>query len=502
MLEFKMISKKRKLDLPENVIGKFENPIVFYLLNKNDATKLLYTFVIFDSQNNEIEYLHTYLLENIESSKKQEDYNLIRMKVDLSNPHCILKVDDYGSFYSFVEAANFFFHIDRKKGVMKILLAKDIPGLNNFEIDGTGDTFFKDDDDKNYFYASLRGREKGSSLSELFFFRISLDLKKIELVYRTEKHYLFVPHVTKKFKNYLLNSEFDLYSYKFNRTGEIFFDEGVFEQFIKRELFKDFCLEEGIFFDEKKFQEEISRCALKKEESRFELFWKKKGGRWPDVCKNDNRLSFSIMPGIFNVVDLKNKTEKAYNTSECRVAHFEIDKKENAIYTSSHNFMRWEGIYYFGPAAIDKFVLKDGILHKCETFSDKTGFRFTSHKVFYYNGVGYLCTVGHPNRLFFAYLKNMEKFYSYDIGEDVLSGKQNLVDYLNTKNLRDKNHGAFEISAGGEFVFIVGGEKMYVHNFPKKTITWNDSYFVSDFFEAVEDPSGFVSRTTHVSYLI
>ena len=70
-----------------------------------------------------------------------------------------------------------------------------------------------------------------------------------------------------------------------------------------------------------------------------------------------------------------------------------------------------KGLQFIGPAGIDKFLIQGGELTNVGTFSNPTGYRFTTHRVFDYNGKSYLCTIGHPNRLVFVDTETMEMLF-------------------------------------------------------------------------------------------
>jgi hypothetical protein len=204
-----------------------------------------------------------------------------------------------------------------------------------------------------------------------------------------------------------------------------------------------------------------------------------------------------VLPGEISLLNLKDLSLTLYETTFCAPAHFEIDTKKGIIFTSSHNFAIFDKVYFFGPAALDRFVIENGKLKRTGVFSDPTAYRFTTHKIFYHKGKSYLCAFGQPNRLFFIDAETLKIIYYDDIEEDYLSGQKDIRDFLNNDPLDHIGLKAIEVSSDGEILFLLGPSHIFFYSFPERRII---SRIVYDSAEGIPLDS-FYRLTTHSSYL-
>jgi hypothetical protein len=500
MVELKTHIYKTKMEVEPHISDKFRQPIIFYMAHKNDRRNFFITFVIVDFLKNEQTFIITYTPENIEKIEKHEEERIFKMN-KFSSPHCSFWIHAGKNFLTFAEMSGFFYLVDIEKGVVKVYTGKDIGYDGSNRIKEFGATFFKDPDDKNYFYlnATSRNEESGECLSN--FFKVDLKLKSLDNVFsHAISRNVRAPHVTRKFKEYLLNSEFNARKYRFKKTGEIITEKRSLFKHVYENLYEQYCKKN----DKKYKSEELYRLnkiipGKLELEPRFKNFCDSKGRDFLEICRNEPELDFSVLPGEISLINLKNKTIDFYGTTYCAPAHFEIDEKNDFIYSSSHNFSNLGQRYFFGPAAIDKFLLKNGKLEKIGTFSDPSAYRLTTHKLFSCEGKSYIASFGQPNRIYFIKADTLETFYYDDIGEDVLSGLSDIGNFLNYNDLESIVLKALEISWDGKMVFFVGSDFLYVYDFLKRKIVKKIDYHPSIFVDG--KIQRFYCRTTHCDYL-
>lgn len=508
MIEFKTRTQKRKIEVSDRIGEKFKNPLIFFLRNGNDKRQIFYTIVLADLPNKELTYIQSYFGDNVARLEESDEEQLLTL-LNYVNPHCSLQIRP-GQFYVFVEGTNFFLRIDASNNTMQLCFCKDlnVPGC---VLDTMGSTCFRDDSDPNYFYFSAVGKDaKGEAKGNertLYYLRSNLDLSDIQVIYQKPRsQYARPAHVTRKFKEYLFCSEFLKVRRKLNQTGQIFETTPEIIHFIYEDLFHEFCATTDQAYSGALFEEHATFNFEKNEiklSPTFKSFCNTFGTSWVDICQKTKKYSFKQLPGSFTVLNLLNNRMDRYETSSCPAAHIEIDTKNEIIYVSSHNFIRSpQGIYYLGPAAIDKFKIQDEKLLRVGTFSDSTGYRFASHRVFRYKDRPYICVIGHPNRIFFIDAETMKTYYYYDIYEDVLSGKTDIADFLNTSPVGKKMAVAFDVSDDGECIFILGQTHMYLFSFPERKFVEEIPFMTEEPFENEISLTGFHVATVHLTQLI
>ena len=499
MLELKTQTYKAKIEIDPEIVREFKYPIIFYLAHKDDQRFFFITFVILDLQKSEISYIRTYSPENIEKVENYEQSEIFRA-MPVFNPHCSIRINDQDEFLTFVERTGFFFKVMPKENRVIVLTGKDLKINQPAHVREFGATFYKTKESEQdiLYLTAISDQQDGTDL--LNFYRSSLDLNDIQPVFSTPSGRFFPPpHATRKYGDYLLNSEFSAREFKNKKTGEIF--KATFElyRYVYRELYKEFCETKGEIFSEECFLEknkiDVRELSIDPE---FREFCETKGRDFIDICTHDPRFDFSVLPGTISLVDPKNHTIDYYHTSCCAPAHFEVDEREDFVYTSSHNFSRFHRLFLFGPVAIDKFRLREGKLEKVGTFSDPTAYRCTTHKVFRYKDKPYICTFGQPNRLFFIDAETMTTLFYDDIGEDVLSGKI-LPQFLNNTVTQSVYFRGVEVSSSGEVIFFMDHQYIYFYSFPERRVLTRLPYFS----EYATNPffSGFYNRTIHCDYL-
>lgn len=505
MIELDLYTHKVPINISDSIAEKFKFPIVFYLCHKNDGRFFLVTFVILDFKNKELFYIFSYSSENLEKISKHKFSNFFRCK-ESQNAHCSINLTSGKDFWVFFEASHFFFHVDRQRNKLKIFTSSDLEIGEKNKAAEFGSTFYKDDSDNKYFYFTVLTEEHQAKEKLLSFFKASLDLSSLEKVFSIWQHPRHTaPHVTKKYKNYLLNSEFTWTEFKLRDSGEVLEAATPFMRYVYKDLYREFCKERNREFNEDEYNRKnnVSRVGGIHLESEFKIFCENKGKNFLDICQKNKKYNFDPLPGKISLIDIKRQTIEFYETTFCAPAHFEIDAKKDIIYTSSHNFTFFDNLYFLGPAAIDKFILEKNKLRKIGSFCDKEAYRFTTHKVFYYKDKSYICSFGQPNRLYFIDADTMKILYYDDIGEDYLSGKNDLCSYLNNNGyIYDKSIiRAIEISEDGEILFLLGKEFIYFYSFPDKKILEKFPYTSDIMVKKDIRLSDFHLRTTHSNYL-
>lgn len=501
MIELKLQNYRKKFDISDDIAKKFEYPIIFYLAHKNDWRALFITFVILDFSRKELSYLISYLPENFEKVEKSENRQIFSILSPGHNPHCAIQISENGDFYVFLELVNYFYYVNRKDNYVRIMTGADLNCVGKNKLGKFGATFYKDDQYPNQFYFTVieEGKENNNKVN---FYKSDLVLRDIDLIKTVPIWGANIPHATKKFRNFLFNSEFVSREYKLEKSAKIIKRSDNFVRYVYEYLYQQYCASEKRSCDFKKFYEENvinhKHVVLKDD---FKKFCDSKGKNFVDICNKDENLRFSMLPGDISMIDLRNGDVKYFKTSFCSPAHFEIDEKEGCIYASSHNFIVHDQVYFLGPAAIDKFKLIGDKLEKVGSFSEPTSYRMTTHRVFHHKNHPYIVTFGQPNRLFLIDAETMKSIHHEDIGEDVLTGKENIADFLNSSKLEPITIKTLEVSQDGAMLFLLDYRYIYFYDFEKRKIVHKMKY---QWPEKIGDGlmlTDFYKRTTHSNYL-
>lgn len=504
MLELKTKTYRKKIEIDPRIAGKFEHPIIFYMVSSDDPRKLFLTFVILDFARSELVYIFSHLPENIAKVEAHPDEKILRFSVAFFTPHCSIQINPEEDFHTFLENTRYFLYVNRKKNIMRIFTGKDFNYSGMNQLVKFGATFYKDDEDAGSFYFTTVSAEEDRK-RRFNLFKSKLDLSEIENIFSCPSNKVYAPHVTRKFGDYVLNSDFMLRKFRNKKTGKIYDGPDRFMGSVYKDLYAEYCREENKEFSREQFLSETNiRSSLTYFQPEFNPafreFCGRRGKNIIEICERDEKYSFEVLPGEISFLNLKDLSLTSYETTFCAPAHFEIDSKKGIIFTSSHNFASFDKIdkiYFLGPAALDRFVIENGKLKRTGVFSDPSAYRFTTHKVFYHKGKSYLCAFGQPNRLFFIDAETLKILYYDDIEEDYLSDQKNIRDYVNANPLERVRLNAIEVSPDGEILFLLGSDYIFFYSFPERKIISRIAY------ESAEGiPLDLFDRfTIHSSYL-
>ena len=477
MIELNLKGYTSSIKLSDSVIQRFKKPIIFYMVNKNDVRPFFITFVIINFMKSEILYLFSYNQENIEIINAQP--NNKKFSFD-KNPHCALCINEGEDFLAFMDNEEFFVYINYKTMIMKVYSMNDIVKNTDIKYKRISSTFYKDDSDKNFFYMSAV-----DSSNLLHIFRVSLTLDNIEEI-DTFPSNPFPPHVLRKHKDFLLLShEFKYSKFELQKNGKIVSQDELARIFLKHTL--------QLLYSQQRESTSLQQDNIKLSKKNAKELFK--------IIKENYNIR--CLPGSILALNLNTKEKVYYNTMGGSPAHFEIDLKDDVIYTSSHNFLSSDtlgGLVYIEPAVIDKFKMNGSKLELVGTFSNPKGFRYTTHKIFYYNNKPYICVFGQPNRLMFIDATTMELMFYEDISEDELTNQSDLSIYLNTRD-NEFDLAAIEVSEDGECIIFVGPDYIYFYNFPQKKLIKKIDYKLFSIPNDNISLSDYKIRTAHMNYL-
>ena len=504
--------RTKKYTLPfkiaREIRDSIKKPLIFYLAHKEDTRIFFITFVIIDFKKEELLYIESYLPENISAVENHPQSNFFKTQSQNANPHCAISIQKDSSFLVFFEVAPFFFQVDYRQNTIEVHTG-DILKKNPDEIATSfSPTVFKDDANPNYFYFTATIQDNITRERSLRFYKSSLNLSKIEELYSRPVIGSRTPHVTKKIGSFLVSSNFVQSRFKNLSTGKIFKSANSYALHIYTSLYKEYCKQNKINCTNQIPLSEINTLIKNTShpyhtylESKFSLFCKQKGKDLVDICERNAEYSATFLPGAITFLNLETKKEKTSETTLGAPAHFEIDKKSGDLYISSHNFLVLKKMYFWGPAAIDRFRLIDEKFIRVASFSHPTGYRFVSHKIFSYKNKSYLCTFGQPNRLFIADAKTMQLLFYDDIGMDFLSSQTNISHFLNHTELETFVIKAIEVSEDGRFIIFISHDYLYIYDFPKRKIVQKIKY--NSDIPSSDDLllSSSYSITVHMNYL-
>lgn len=502
MLELSATTHRRKISLDPEIRSRFNHPIIFYLAHQYDSRAFFITFVILDFEKSELVFISSYYPENVEKTETHPEQRKFRLLHPAFNPHCTLQINPDESFLTFVENGYYFYHVNYKKNIIRVHTGKDLPCLEKDQITEFGSTFFRDDQDRNFFYLTAISADREKNEYLLNFYKSNFDFSSFEKIFTMPSEMFNAPHVTRKFKKHLLNSEFLKRVHKNDRTDKVYDNALDYMKFVYEDLYGEYCQKMNKAFDKNEFYSSnkinYGRIELSPD---FSAFCAARGSNFLAICKKNSRYSFSMLPGTVTSLNLEKKTLQSAQTTFCAPAHFEIDEKNGHVFTSSHNFVIFDKTYFVGPAAIDKFAVKDGELEKRGTFTNEKAYRFTTHRVFRYKNKSYVCSFGQPNRLYFIDGDSMELLYFDDIGEDVLSNREDVCDFLNSEHLENSAVlKTIEVSPDGAVLFLLGHDYVYFYSFPERKIISKLDYRSFELDESLFLDQ-FYKRTTHTNFL-
>jgi hypothetical protein len=497
-----MLKLKTRIFVTDITIEKpltqtFTVPLVFYMASTKDSRLFFITFVVLDFLKKQLMYIKTFFPENVTLLESDIDQDLFRIENWRYNPHRTLVTEEGESFVTFIETGKYFYHVNYKKGFVDVYSVKDFEKMTNQKIESFCCTPCKEGD---FIYTTAVSTMQDVP-KDLFFFKIDLSLKKVELLHKEEKFVGMVPHVTKKFGKYIFCSEFTRERLRFHE--KIVSSLEVLE-YVYEDLYKEFCeLNRKIFSRDEFFKENrISVENLKLEKS-FSDFVTSKGENFLKICENNPKYNFAAEQGLISMLDLENHQMQYFHTSTCTPAHFEIDEEDKFIYASSHNFVFLDKHYYLGPSVIDKFVLESGSLRKLKSFTTPSGFRFTTHKVFKFEGKSYLCTFGYPTGPFFIDTDTMDLLFFEDIEhQNLLPDGDNITDYINAHpELNRVTMKAIEVSDDGRYIILLSYGFIYFYDFKERKVLQKLRYQGNVPLDKDLNLIDFYQKTTHFDYL-
>lgn len=497
-----MLSIKHKtfitdINLPKELSFYFLNPIIFYLASRKDSRLLFISFVILDFNEKQLIYIKTFLPENVDIVEQDPDQRIMRIFNPRYNPHRSLEIKKDESFLTFVETGKYFYRVNRKTGLTQIFTTNDLSKIIGENIENISCTPCKEN---GFLYTTAVSTDRDVP-KNLFFIKVDMNLEKYEVIHKEENFLGSSPHVTKKFGEYIFCSEFSRERLNFNgQTGRSL----DLMNFVFRDLYEEFCTKKGLVFSEGNFlkNNSVSVENVKLEEN-FTSFVKEKGKNLLEICQRNKKYNFTAEQGLISILDIKNKKLNYYKTSTCTPAHFEIDEESNNVYVSSHNFVFLDKHYYLGPSAIDKFSFKDGELKKELSFSENSGYRFTTHKVFKYEGKTYICTFGYPTRLFFIDADTMQMVFYEDIEyQNVLPKEDDIVDFINSNpQMNNITIKAIEVSSDGRYLILLSYNFIYFYDFKERKIFYKLRYLADVSLDKYLNLKDFYHKTTHFDFL-
>lgn len=474
MFELKLKSYRKKLTLNQDYRNFFHKPIIFYLINKHDVRPFFVTFAILDFKNQEILYLFSYDSENINivNSQKENEKFIVE-----KTPHMTLSIHDGVDFLTFLDEEQYIFYVNYKDLTMKVYTGDDLVQDKSVQMKRISSTVYKDAEDPNYFYLTIT-----DSSNCVHIYRASLTLDEFNEIDKFQG-YEVPPHVIRDCKdNLLLSHVFKYPTFLLGDSGKVL-DQDTLAGMILRNAIKIVMKSQS----GSKPNYDLKYISLTKEQ-KVEI-----------IKLLKDKYKVKILPGEILLLNKQTKEKQTYETSGGTPAHFEIDPVTNTIYTSSHNFIIVQGAFiYYEPAVIDKFKLIDNHLELVGSFQYQDGYRYTSHRVFYYKEKSYICTFAQPNRLMIIDASNMELVFYEDIDDNSLSEAEDPFLYVNTENSSNEIV-TIETSANGEYILFISLQYIYIYDFEKRKICERFSYH--SVFSGNMDLSDYQLRTLHINYI-
>lgn len=520
MIKLKLITVKKSFPKDHNILSNFESPFILYIRHKDDDSKFFMSFVIADCKNREYIYINSYLPENVE---KIDEYNKHWKLLYTNMPHSHVWIRGSSRFLVFDQDPNFIYDVDYWAWVLNILVwVDDFNEIWVWELLRFSSTSYIDPQDDSRFIFSSVVR----NLWEYYYWFFSANrnlsnIKTLWIIKKDDKDDV-IYHVIRKYKNKLLLSNFNWWLLHYKKKWGVvklmdYLDivQPKYDKYKKYfSVFKKLTMDKAKkdLFLKKALDDVFEWILINRDysEKYYNMFV------WDNPI---NILEFTeltdfavdLMPWEINVYDLDNQAYDVYSTTYWRPAHFEIDYELNEIFVSSHNFIHmdkkyfqdvWplDKKYYFWPAAIDKYILnKDWKLEFVWNFVEERWYRFTSHKVFNYKWVRYLVTVGHPNRLFLINADSLEKIFCYDIWQDVLSDKVNVLSFQNNTDLYWKIW--LNVLADKWVVLIIDDMSIKFFSIDEKNLIFDLPYIYNTDLYNDLNLQDFRNWITHLDYL-
>lgn len=472
MIKLELDKRVIPIEVGNELIEHFSSPIIFYLMNRNDKRPLLVNFVIINFEKKQLEYYDTFLEEN---NRRISDYPEQDILVLLRTPHRTVTINKGEDFFTFIQEEQYFYYINYKKQFAVIYTFDDFIKHKDYKLLKISSTNYIDTKNPDYMYLSAIDDE-----NNLHIYRVSLTLQEIEEIHIVPNQ-IVPPHTLRKYKDLLLLSHDFGNAQFYKQNSKTIISSTKFAMMLQKKK----------AFAERKRRDQVHQNISVS--PRISELFNEINSEDPIVCSNGEVL----------IVNLENMEETFYKTTGTSPAHFEIDEEKDIVYVSSHNFFVWNGKnIYVDPAVLDKYKLENGGLHLEKSFSHRTGFRFTSHKLFYHQGKPYMCTFGQPNRLFIIDAEEMELLYYQDIGKDELTDQSSIRDYLNDRRDEFEIVG-IEVSQSGEYLLFICNQYIYIYEFAKREVILSIPYLSNtcDDERLYAGLDQYKIRTNHIDYL-
>jgi hypothetical protein len=320
MLKLKTRIFVTDVKIEDSIARAFAAPIIFYMASTKDPRHFLISFVIIDFSKKQIMYIKTFFPENISSLESDPDQDIFKIENWRYNPHRTLVTKEGESFVTFIETGKYFYHVNYKKGYVEVYSVRDLEKITKQKIESICCTPCKEGD--QIYITAVSTMEDVPK--DLFFFKIDLTLQKFELIHKEESFVGMVPHVTKKFGNFIFCSEFT--RERLNFHGKVVSSLEIM-QFVYEDLYKEFCAVNNKTFSKEEFfrENKISVENLTLEKS-FSQFVERVSPNFLKICESNPKYHFQAELGLISVLDLRNLKMQYFQTSTCTPAHFEIDK--------------------------------------------------------------------------------------------------------------------------------------------------------------------------------
>ena len=313
MLELKTKTFKASVCIDVRAQKSFNDPLIFYIVHKKDARSFFLTYVILDFLRQELTYIVSYYPENVALVEQYENNEIFHSRSLMENPHCSILSSDKKTFLTFIESGRYFIQTDLEKNVMRLYTTEDI-GIDRSEVVvDFGCTFYRDENDPDYFYLTVLTKSEMESDRKLHIQRIKSDLSEIEKISIVPTSEFYSPHATRQFGRYLLNSNFLTSQVKNNVSGKIFESFPDYALYVYADIYEEYCIsrKKKPFAELSPEQRTLKNLMLDQE---FRLFCQSKGKNLVDICK-DKRYAFTVGQGAVMMFNLDTKEVNHFETS-------------------------------------------------------------------------------------------------------------------------------------------------------------------------------------------
>lgn len=483
-----------------------DKKLLFYIHNTKDLSRFFYTFVIMDGDM--IHYYDSYTPENVKIIGKYPNAESFANPNNCT-PHYAIQIDS--GFYVFTYGlCDYFYKVNTEKKELKIITASDL-GLKDASL---GDTFFEGND--RIFFT---GNQRTGSSWQTNIYSANLDFSDIQDLYDFPNNIPYAPHAIREHNNFIFSSQFISSSFRLEDINKGFNTRQSLNEFLMQEIYDSSGRAKKAWINASRIARNIVYYAGNKTiylaATAASLFRKQHGlnnfekalidkyiprtklsipeATYRTMKKNFVeilRAKHDISPLPGEIIAINDGSMQKYSTHTGNPAHFEIH--DNNLYTSSHNFGSfYGGTYFTGPAAIDKYIIKDDCLEHVGTFTDSKLFRFTSHKIIKLDNLTKIITFAQPNRLVIIDANSMNLEYTEDIGKDHLTDCEDVISYMNRLGFSHKDIiTSFDITEDNDIVLITSKE-IIVYDLEKRKIKSRTEYL----------KDGYRLKTLHTQFI-